>query len=369
MGKRASFVQIAVFLAFICIFLLLHLALPDRSLSGRESLQTVPQFGLSSLFSGRLTRALENYASDQFPFRERWIALKAGAELACGKEQNNGVFLCAGETLIEPFTAPASADLDRKLDALDALAANAGVPVAFALIPSAAEIWGELLPRGTPNDSQRELISWCYGRTAAQTADLYSTLEEHAAEPIYYRTDHHWTALGAYYGYAALGEALGYVPLPLSSWRERVVSEDFYGTAWSSSGFSWVKPDRISAYVEQGGAVITNYPGGAPEPGRLYAEEYLGQTDQYSYFYGGNTPLITVETGNPGPKLLLVRDSYMDSLSPFFFPHFSEIHILDLRYYKASLADYLAAEGFDRVLVCYSVKNFAEDTNLFLLAR
>ena len=367
--KTASIVQISVFLAFIGLFLVLHLALPDRSLAGRESLQELPRFSWSGLRSGRLAKSLEDYASDQFPFREAWIELKAGAELAAGKEQNNGVFLCAGETLIEPFTAPEQGSLDRKLDALNALADGAGVPVAFALIPAASEIWGRMLPPGTPNDSQEALIAACYARTGAETVDLRAVLAAHADEAIYYRTDHHWTTLGAYYGYAALGGALGYTPLPLDAYRERVASEDFYGTAWSSSGFAWVKPDRISAYAEQGGAAITNYPNGAPEPGRLYAEEYLERVDQYSYFYGGNTPLVKIETGNAGEKLLVVRDSYMDSLSPFLFPHFSEIHILDLRYYKASLAEYIAAEGFDRILVCYSVNNFAEDGNLFLLSH
>ena len=369
MKKTASLIQAFVFLAFIGVFFVLHFALPDRPLSGRESLQTAPRFTFSGLFSGRLTRQLEDYVSDQFPFRDGWITLKAGAELASGREENNGVFLCADETLIEAFTAPERGTLDRKLDALNALAENTEIPVAFALIPGASEIWGGLLPKGAPNGSQRELIRYCYDSVNVKTVDMASALAAHAGEPVYYRTDHHWTTLGAYYGYTALAQALGFDPLPLSDYRERVVTEDFYGTAWSSSGFSWVAPDRISAYVEQGDAVITNYPAGSPEPGALYAEKYLGETDKYSYFFGGNTPLLKIETGNAGPKLLILRDSYMDSLSPYLFPHFSEIDILDLRYYKSSLKEFIEAEGFDEILVCYSVNNFVEDSNLFLLSR
>lgn len=369
MKKTSSILQIVVFLAFIGLFCVLHFVLPDREISGRESLQTAPRFSFDTLFSGRLSKSLEDYVNDQFPFREGWITLKAGAELVSGREENNGVFLCENETLIEPFRAPEEGGVRRKLEAVNALAESAGAPVSFALIPSAAEIWSAMLPKGAPNDSQRDFINGCYAQIIADTADVRSVLAAHTGEPIYYRTDHHWTTLGAYYGYAALGEALGYDPLPLSAYSERVVTEDFYGTAWSSSGFSWVAPDSISAYVEPGDAAITVYPDGSPASGRLYAEEYLSQTDKYSYFYGGNTPLLKIETGNPGPKLLIVRDSYMDSLSPFLFPHFSEIHILDLRYYKSGLREYIETEGFDRVLVCYSVKNFVEDANLFLLSR
>jgi len=58
----------------------------------------------------------------------------------------------------------------------------------------------------------------------------------------------------------------------------------------------------------------------------------------------------------------------MDSLSPFLMAHFSEIHILDLRYYKMSILDYITEHGIDDVLVCYNVKNFVTDNNLFLMA-
>ena len=365
-GDNASWAQILVFVIFLGVLLILHLALPDKSLSGRESLQTAPKFSLSALFSGKFTEQAEDYANDQFPFRDKWITLKARSELLSGKGENNGVFLCADETLLEPFSAPEPSELQTSLDAVNALARNAGVPVYFALIPTAAELWGDRLPDGAPNDSQLEVIDNAYAAVSAKPIDMYAALAAHAGEPIYYRTDHHWTTLGAYYGYTAIAKAMDFVPAPLDAYMETVVTEEFYGTLWSASGFSWVKPDRITAYVEQGDAVITNYPQGAPVAGTLYDESFLDAVDKYAYFYGGNTPLLTVETGNAGPKLLILRDSYMDSLSPFLFAHFSEIHILDLRYYKASLRAYLDAQGFDAVLVCYSVKNFVEDNSIFL---
>ena len=369
MKKVASLLQILIFVIFIGVFFVLHLALPDRSLIGRESLQSAPKLNFQNLVSGKFSTAAERYVNDQFPFREDWVSLKARCELLSGKDENNGVYLCEKETLLECFTAPEDSVLIGQMDHVNALAATAGVPVSFALIPTASEIWDSLLPVGAPNDSQARVIQAAHALADCPTVDLGSALAAHREEPVFYRTDHHWTTLGAYYAYESLGEVLGYEALPLDAYAPTTVSESFYGTAWSNSGFSWVRPDSIVTYVPQGAEQVRSRVGDKESEGSLYHPEKLEGIDQYAYFYGGNTPLFTVRTGNEGPKLLILRDSFMDSLSPFLFPHFSELHILDLRYYKNSLHDYISERGIDQVLICYSVENFAEDANLFLMER
>ena len=370
MSNRAKWIQTLLFLAFIAAFFILHLALPDRAFSEQENryLQTAPKFSFSSLFSGKFTSAFETYLTDQFPMRDAWISMKAGTELASGKRENNGIFLCEGDTLIEPYTAPKEADLDFSLDAVDALAENSGIPVWFALIPSASEVWRDKLPYGAPNDSQAETIAHSYSYVHVKTADVLGVLEQHAAEPVYYRTDHHWTTLGAYYGYTAIAEAMGIEPVPLSAYRENVVTREFYGTAYSASGYTWIRPDSISAYVPQDGISVVNYPEGSAEEGEMYVETFLAEKDKYKFFYGGNTPLLKIRTQHEdAPSLLILRDSYTDAMSPFLTAHFSEIHVMDLRYYKTSLRSYIEENQIDNILVCYNVKNFAEDGNIFLM--
>ncbi|MBR6709418.1 MAG: hypothetical protein IKL84_07040, partial [Clostridia bacterium] len=212
MKKITHLTETVLFIAFIGLFFILNLALPDRSFSEQENrmLQTAPRFSFSSLFEGKFTSDFESYVTDQFAFRDRWTSLKARSELASGKTENKGIYLCENETLIEPYTAPEQSDLDFSLDAINTLAETAGVPVTFALIPSASEIWADKLPEGAPNDRQKETIDYAYGYLNAQTADIYSALAAHANESVYYRTDHHWTTLGAYYGYTALSSALGF---------------------------------------------------------------------------------------------------------------------------------------------------------------
>ena len=90
MGKRASWVQTLLFLAFIGAFFVLNLVLPKREFSEQENrmLQTAPKFTLASLFSGNFTSSFETYLTDQFAFRDAWTTLKARAELMSGKAEN-----------------------------------------------------------------------------------------------------------------------------------------------------------------------------------------------------------------------------------------------------------------------------------------
>ena len=374
MSKKALWIEAIVFLAFIFAFFILNTALPDREFSEQEnrSLQQRPAFSFDELFSGQYTKDFEAYTTDQFTLRDEWITLKAASELALGKRQNNGMFLCDGGTIIEPYEAPEDGKLEANMEALNKLVANTDADVYFALIPGKSDIWAHMLPQNAPRDSEKAAIDYCYSLSDAVNVDIYGKLEEHSGEYIYYRTDHHWTTLGAYYGFSALAESMGLDCPDISEYSGReTVSEEFYGTSWSSSGFSWVEPDSMEIFVmEPEGLEITNYPQGSPVEGQLYDWSRLEVKDKYSFFYGGNTPLLEIETGVEGaPSLLILRDSYMDSLSPFLLESHSRIHILDLRYYRASLSDYIAQNGFDDVLVCYSIDNFFTDSNIFLLGR
>jgi hypothetical protein len=371
--KKSQWVQIAIFLGFISLFFILNLFIPDKEFSEQENryLQQKPAFTFSALVSGQYTSDFERYTSDQFTFRDQWTSLKARFELLLGKMENNGVYLCGDETLIKGFTAPDNATLDSNMAALNTLAANAGVPVYFGLIPDKSEIDAGLLPKNAPNDSEAAVISYCYAQSDAKTVDILSPLSAHADEYIFYRTDHHWTSRGAYYGYSALMDAMGLGHRALSDYDAKTVSGSFYGTIYSSSGFAWVAPDSIDIFVQPPEELsVTNYPEGDPVSGTLYDADFLNKKDKYSFFLGGNTPLLTIETGvKDAPSLLIIRDSYADSLVPFLLDDFSEIHLIDLRYYRAGLSDYIRDNAIDEVLVLYSIPDFCTDGNIYQLAR
>lgn len=374
MKKIAEKVQIAVFLVFIGMFFILNLITPDREFSSQENryLKKAPKFSLSALADGSFTSGFESYITDQFIWRDGWITLKTAAEFAMGKTENNNVFFCSGDILIERFDRPDPALVRSNAEAVSRLAEGSGIPVYLALIPGAVEIWRDKLPANADNYSQKLLIDDIYSTTECKTADIYSALYSHRDEYIYYRTDHHWTTLGAYYGYTALAEAMGFSPEPLESFEPVCVSDEFYGTVYSSSGIRWVRPDSIQIYVPDTDVQVTGYEGGKEKTGVLYDYSALDKKDKYAFFLGGNTSLLKIKSGHSdkdAPRLLILRDSYTDCQLPFLLRHFSEIHLIDLRYYKFSIAEYIENNHIDIVLINYSVSNFSSDTNIFLASR
>ena len=395
MNKNYARFLSALFCGLLAVLFTANALTPDkefsqvenRALSQRphitgDTFQLPPLSGLftsnqgGDFFTGKLMSDYETYVIDQFVLRDTWVAAKAYAEMLIGKKENNNVYFCEDGSLITRFDAPDEKRLERNFNSVSKFAASVDVPVYFGLIPTQASVWADKLPAGAPNYDQN-LVLEAAGKAVTGTTqlDLATNLNGHKDEAIFYRTDHHWTSLGAYYGYVSVMEGLGRGDevIPLEDYAKTTVSTEFYGTVFSSSGVRWVKPDEMDTYVPADGlkliTVSTNASGLEERTERpFYDESYLEVKDKYSMFLGGQQPLGVVYTGNTDkPKLLLVRDSYSDSLVPFLTPHFSEIHLMDLRYYKTSASEYIAKNGIDAALVLYSVPNFTSDTNLVFL--
>ena len=239
------------------------------------------------------------------------------------------------------------------------------------MIPSAAEIWKEKLPDGAESWNQQSFLKEAAEIDGiAGTIDFYTPLAAHQEEPIFYRTDHHWTSLGAFYGANAVFAELGSFPLlAKEDFTPEIASEDFQGTLYSTSGVHWLAPDVIEFWVPGNDLEVTTWRSGKAEDSELYVRSYLEQKDKYSAFLGGNQPLYVIRNGNGQGKLLLIRDSYSDSLAPFLATHFQEVHLIDPRHYRLSAAQYARENGIDAVAVLYSVPNFITDKNLVFLIQ
>lgn len=371
MTKAYSRAVTALFCLFLGGLLVWHVLLPDRDRSEVENrtLAQKPEFSWAALKDGSYTAAVEEYFADQFPLRDEWTGLKARAEQLIGKHLFNGVYLC-GDTLISKVDAPSDGLEEKNLGYVAQLADKTDAPVYLGLIPSAAEVWSDLLPEGAENFDQAAYLDRA-AELGLPMVDFLGALETHAGEPVFYRTDHHWTALGAFYGANALLEAMGKEPLSQGAFAPETVTEDFNGTLYSTSGVHWLTPDTMEFWVEDAGLEITSWRTGAPEPGVLYDRSYLEQKDKYSAFLGGNQPLCVIrnEAAAGQGKLLLIRDSYSDALAPFLVQRFEEVHLLDARYYRAPASAYAADNAIDAVAVVYSVPNFITDRNLVLLGQ
>ena len=370
MTKRFSVFLTALFCAFIGGVCAISILLPKKEFSELENryLKKFPKVTVEQIASGKLMENLADYTADHIVGRDLWVALQAWCERLSGKQENNNIYFGKHETLLNRLDPPAPEKLEQAAGYVNAFAENLDIPVYFGLIPSSAAIWADRLPKGAPTADEQAIIADFYAELNCQTVNLYDALWQRRDRDLYYRTDHHWTSLGAYYGYASLMESMGLEPVPLDSLSPVTVAEDFNGTSFSGSGVRWLTPDSIQTYVPDDGLEVISYFTGQPEQGSLYVEENLAKKDKYSYFLGGNQPLCVIKTQNTdAPKLLLVRDSYSDSLAPFLTRNFSEIHLFDLRYNKNSLKNYVQQNGIDCAAALYSISNFVSSQDLFLL--
>lgn len=384
MSKKYSTFITALFCLFLFGFGIALILSPSRDFSDQEN-RYLAQFKaptLKTLRSGEFMEKFEDYVTDQFPLRDQWVQLKAYSERALGKQENNGVYFSPdGQTLFAHFTAPTREALEQKVGFVNKLGANLVVPVYFSLVPDKSFVLADLLPANAPNVDDGSTIEKAQALCGDRVTyiDLRTMLT--GERDAFYRTDHHWTTMGARLAFQRLMSGMDLVRpiaaedlngLSYQGLSYTEVSGSFYGTTYSASGAGWVEPDSICTVIPEGGTkgnvTVTRYPEGAPIEGGLYYPEKLAVKDKYAYFLGGNQPLCVIKNPDAaGGKLLVIRDSYADSLAPFLAEEFQEVHLFDLRYNNLSLKQYVADNGIGQVLVLYSAANFSTDQNLFKL--
>ena len=260
--------------------------------------------------------------------------------------------------------------MEQNFAAIDALAQNTGLPTRFMLVPTSAYIYQDELPANAPSYDQQQLLDRASQLQQAENIPVHQALLDAREEYIYYRTDHHWTTKGAYLAYEAYMKAAGREDEILTQEELEAVKQetpDFYGTLYSQAGARFYEPDTITWYDFPG--LTMEQPG--KEPTSIYDRSYLDQKDKYSLFFGGNPPALTIRNENPEAHgtLLVVKDSFANSLLPYLAESYEEIYVFDPRYNRTPISEYAAQCGADEILVLYQTGNFAEDVNVGLLSR
>ena len=341
----------------------------DTAFSDTESrmLQQKPVFSWADLADGRFMGNFEKYQTDQFIFRREWIGLQTAADRLLGKNKSGDVYLGEGQLLEEP--SKLSENVWENLDAMGAFCRNqTGVKCYLMLVPDAASVQREKLPAYAPVADQAEQLeeirSYLEKKENPVTEiPLYEMLREHREESLYYRTDHHWTTLGARYAYQS---AAGQMGLPGAENGEEKklypVSDSFQGTLAARSGYR-VPDDTIEVYwPDQKEELVVTYVQEQTKSASLYAAEKLKTRDKYGMFLNGNHPLTEIRTmASTGRKLLLIKDSYANCFVPFLTGDFEEIVLVDPRYYYDSAEKLMKQYGFTDVLFLYNLNTFLED--------
>jgi len=202
--------------------------------------------------------------------------------------------------------------------------------------------------------------------------DVFDILNASKEDYIYYRTDHHWTSLGAYVAYSTAISKLGFTSIPYSKYDVEHASSDFLGTYYSKTLYDSVQSDTIDIYSNKdGGSVVScTINNGLEEKtyDSIYFREFLETKDKYSTYLGTNQPVINIKTNlQSDKKILIFKDSYANSFIPFLTQHYNEITALDMRYIN-NFREYALPEDYTHILFLYNCTTFASDDNIKKIA-
>ena len=359
-----------IFLLFMVLAICFNIFLPDKEYSESENrmLAQFPEFSLANLASGKYMTDMEDYVTDQFFFRDQWINLKVLEDMTLGKRESNGVYIGKQGYLMQiPENNIDMDSVENNLNGIREFAQrHKDVNTVMTLVPNAAYILEQLTPANAPVRDQSQDIALVEDSVGdvLNFIDLTDTMSSHRDEPIYYKTDHHWTTLGARYAFETLYSSLGIVPAP--DYTVYPVSHTFSGTLSSRSGYDRSK-DTIDIYVPQDAETecVVNYVEEGEKTASMYVSSALDQKDQYEVFFGGNHSRIDITTPvDENKNLLIFKDSYANCFIPFLQPYFRSIIVVDPRYYYDDVDRLVTDNSITDILFLYNVDTFMTDTSL-----
>lgn len=218
------------------------------------------------------------------------------------------------------------------------------------------------------SNSQKENIAYLYSQLGAGVTgvDAYSLISQHTDEYLYFRTDHHWTALGAYYAYAAFCDSAGLSAVGLDQVEKRTIP-GFLGTVYGATRDLHLgeNPDTVEYWITAPNGTAQLYMKGREnDPLTLFPwSESSAGGNAYGVFIYADNPLFW--THNPdlhnGRKALVLKESYGNAFAPWLFANYEDVYVIDYRHYERSVYDFVMKNGVDTVIFINNA--FAANTN------
>ena len=383
MKRRHSILAVVSFVLLLSLGAIAFWLIPDKEFSARENraLRTLPHFNTEKLLSGEFSSDCNDYFADQFPARDLLVTVKGTLELLSGKGENNGILLGRSSQLAKRLFTTARADQEAVEDSdcidqahLKSVARGINRATENAEVPLLVFLTGRTL----------DVAASAFAYPTSQSEKMLQTLRENidesvnyldlvpayrsryeSGEYVYYRTDHHWTTLGAYYAYCDILKALGMENdiIPAQNFTKETVATNFYGTFASASGFHFVKADTIELWLLGNEEDFLVTADGKALDG-LYNRAHLAGNDKYSIFLDGTHDVVTItkKDGENRPKLAIFKDSFANSVAPFLAQHF-DLVLYNLSSPRTDYTDvtaYTKACGADFALVLYTLGNVIE---------
>ena len=309
----------------------------------KRRLAQKPEFSYQAVVDGSYGEAYEKWLTDQFPERDYWVGIKNRCERLLGKKELKGIYIGKDGYLFSENVEIADWDkLERKMKER-----FGKEKVSRIYVPAAGAVLGEKLPN---------FVSF-YGREDAVFAHLLA----HKEEDIYYRTDHHWTMLGAYYAYDSFCKSKKIMPNKIEDYQD-VSFGGFLGSFYNDTGkLKTLKEDTLYAYypVSNDKLVLeyTNNDGNTLSGNVLEDASGYGKGVKYSAFIDGDNPYTFIRNRSlaDGSSCIIVKESFGNAIIPFLADHYQRIYVIDYRYWDGSLISFAKEKSVDDVIIINNI--------------
>ncbi len=340
----------------------------DNIYSSAENrmLQTFPKLSAKRILNGKFQKKYETYLSDQFPKRDLWVKFQTKTEMTLGKKESNGVYFGKDGYLLEKYTKE---DIDTKLTKKNIRAlkdfvqqASKSANVKVMMVPSKTYTLDRYLPAFAETYDENIFYKKLEKNLPENViVPVYDVLHKHNKDYIFYRTDHHWTSLGAWYGYTAYLDSCGNNILDAEHKKKfEKVSSNFLGTTHSKVNM-YSQKDEINIYEPENEMTVV-YNLGEKTENTFYQKDFLKKKDKYSVFFGGNQAVLEISGGTKNKKtLLMIKDSFANCIIPFLAEDYEKIIVADMRHLNVSMTMLLNKYKPTDVLVLYNTIQFMQD--------
>ena len=333
----------------------------------KRELQTRPEISITKVLDGRFQKKYESYLRDQFPGRDHWVSFQTDMELFMGKNEIHNVYIGKNHYLLEHYTEKEfdPQQISKNLQALEKFVGKAkqNADVHVMMVPTKSWVLREKLPAFAPHYKEQKFYDALQQKLEKEDVliSVEPVLDAHKEEEIYYRTDHHWTTLGAWYAYEQYTKAVGGdLQRAQGKKKFRCISKDFYGTTYAKINYAR-QADKIEIY-EPADKLRVVYNMGEKKTKTLYVFSFLKTADQYSVFTGGNQAVLEITGGiKNGKTLLLIKDSFANSILPFLAEDYEKLVVVDLRQLNVSGDRLLEMFSPTDILILYNSAQFAQD--------
>ena len=349
-----------VFSILVILFTVIDIINSPNEFSELENrkLSQMPILSLKSYIDTSFSSDYEKYINDQFFLRDNWIDLKSRIEYLLGKRENNDIIFGKENYLFKKFTTFNDEMLENNLNSIITFTNNYNKEVDFFIIPNSYAVYDELTPRYLPLVDQLSLINSINSYLSLKSNDHINTINvaeellKNKDDYIYYKTDHHWTSYGAYLAYLTYMDYLGLEIVDM-------------GTYYNRSKYFKADSDFITYYNILGLHIEID---GKEQLSLMDLDKFKG-SDKYSAFLWGNNGLTKVINENiseerKGSSILIFKDSYANSFIQFLSYNYEIIDIIDLRYFKESIRNFMKDKDYNEILIMYSFNNLSTDINI-----